>query len=134
MIEKLFNQASRALLGLMLFFLVVGMAIGSFKLIFNFIDILQTTNITGSYQVLISDVLSLFILFELSRSLFGYFEHQCINVGAILDAAMVFVIREILIYLFEKKFTESMLVAMTALLAVLGLLRIGWSLTNRRIA
>ena len=118
-------------MGLILFFLVIGMAIGAVKLVFNFIAIVQTTSITGSYQALISDVLSLFILIELSRSLFGYFENDCINVGAILDAAMVFVIREILIFLFEKEFTESMLLALTALLAVLGLLRIGWTLTQR---
>jgi uncharacterized membrane protein (DUF373 family) len=130
MIENVFNRVSRATLGLILAFLIVGLAIGSVKLVFNFVAIVQTTDITGTYQTLISDVLSLFILIELSRSLFGYFEHDEINVGAIIDAAMVFVIREILIFLFEKKVTESMLLAMTALLAVLGALRIAWTLVH----
>ena len=126
MIETLFARVSRIVFGIILAFLTLGIAIGAFKLFLNFIDIVQTTSVTGSYQKLISDVLSLFILIELSRSLVSYFETDSIQVSAILDAGLVSVLREIMIVLFEKKITETMLLSMTALLLVLGGLRIAW--------
>ena len=131
MIESIFNRTIQVVFAIILAFLIIGLAIGTLKLVLNFVDIVQTTSITGSYQTMISDVLSLFILIELSRSLFGYFEGKKLQLSAIIDAGLVFVLREILIVLFEKKFTETMLLSMTALLLVLGGLRIAWEVTLR---
>ena len=125
------SRVTRVVFGVILAFLTLGIAIGTLKLFINFVDIVQTTNVTGSYQKMISDVLSLFILIELSRSLVDYFETDSIKVSAILDAGLVFVLREILIVLFESKTTETMLLVMTALLLVLGGLGIAWRLTDR---
>ena len=126
MLETVFKKITAITFGVILAFLTVGIVIGTLKLFLNFFDILQTTTITGSYQKMISDVLSLFILIELSRSLVSYFECAEIQVLAIFDAALVFVLREILIALFEHKVTELMLLTMTALLLAIGLLRILW--------
>lgn len=130
MIETIFKRITRIVFGIILTFLAIGIAIGAFKLFLSLADIVQTTSVTGSYQKLISDVLSLFILIELSRSLVSYFENEKIRVSAVLDAGLVFVLREILIVLFEKKATESMLLAMTALLLVIGGLRVAWMMSE----
>lgn len=132
MYEKYFKKVSTVVFGIILAFLTIGIAIGAVKLFLNFFDIIQTTNITGSYQKMISDVLSLFILIELSRSLVSYFESEKINVIYILDAGLVFVLREILIMLFEKKLEPAMLLSITALLLVIGGLRIAWMIADKK--
>lgn len=132
MIEKIFKQVTKIVFGIILAFLTIGIAIGAFKLLLNFIDIVQTASITGSYQKMISDVLSLFILIELSRSLVSYFESEKIRVSAILDAGLVFVLREIMIVLFEHKAEETMLLSMALLLFVIGIIRIAWMTVDRK--
>jgi uncharacterized membrane protein (DUF373 family) len=79
--------------------------------------------ITGQYIDLIADVLTLYVLVELSRSLIEYFSSHKLRLTFIVDAAIIFVIREILIELFKQKIEPDMLYALTAFLFVLGALR-----------
>ena len=73
-----------------------------------------------------SDVLTLVILLELSRSLFQYFMDHTIRLPVIFDAGIVFVLRDIMIGLFEHKLKTDDIYALSALLFVLGILRIGF--------
>jgi uncharacterized membrane protein (DUF373 family) len=73
--------------------------------------------------VIISDVLSLFILIELSRSLVEYFDTKRLRTSYILDAVIVFILREIMIKLFEHTITTEEILALSALLLTLGALR-----------
>ncbi len=73
-----------------------------------------------------SDVLTLVILLELSRSLLQYFMELTIRLPVILDAGIVFVLRDIMIGLFEKTLDNNDIYALTTLLLVLGVIRIGF--------
>ncbi len=53
--------------------------------------------ITGQYIGLIADVLTLYVLVELSRSIVDYFSSHKLRLTFIVDAAIIFVIRELLI-------------------------------------
>jgi uncharacterized membrane protein (DUF373 family) len=94
--------------------------------------LLKFEGITGHYIDLIADVLTLYVLIELSRSLVEYFDTHKIRLTFIVDAAIVFVIREIMIALFKHEIEAQMLYALSAFLFVLGALRIGSVLVNQR--
>ncbi len=79
---------------------------------------------TGSNVPIISDVLTLFILVELSRSLVDYFDANRLRLTFIIDAGIVFVLREVMIKLFEHKISVEEILALSALLLVLGGLRV----------
>lgn len=127
-----FNRTVDIVFGIILIFLVLGIAIGVAKLFLNLKDLVTISTITGSYLKTISDVLSLFILIELSRSLVEYFDCHRLRMTFILDAGIVFVLREIMIKLFQDKITVDYVYALSLLLLVLGLLRIGSSLVYER--
>ena len=63
-------------------------------------------------------------MIELSRSLVDYFDSHRIRLTFIVDAAIVFIIREMLIGLFKHKIESLDLLALSAVLLVLGALRI----------
>ena len=107
----------------MLLFLILGIIIGVFKLFLHLDVPLSSVAITGTYKSIISDVLSLFILIELSRSLVEYFDTKRIRTSYIIDAVIVFILREIMIKLFEHKITTEEIFALSALLLTLGILR-----------
>ena len=64
---------------------------------------------------------------ELSRALLQYFMENTIRLPVILDAAIVFVIRDIMIGLFEHKLETGDIYALSLLLFVLGALRLGFA-------
>ena len=127
-----FNRVIEIVFGIILIFLVLGIVIGVAKLFLNIKDFVTVGTITGSYLKTIADVLSLFILIELSRSLVEYFDCNRLRMTFIVDAGIVFVLREIMIKLFQDKITVEYIYALSVLLLVLGLLRIGSSLMYER--
>jgi uncharacterized membrane protein (DUF373 family) len=103
---------------------MLGIAIGALQLFVTTWQLLAFQGITGHYIDLIADVLTLYVLIELSRSLVEYFKAKKLRLTFIVDAAIVFIIREVLIGLFKHEIAAETLYALTALLLVLTLLRI----------
>ena len=127
-LRKLFDIAIGIVFGLILICMVIGIAIGAIRLLADLWILLSQQGITGKYIDLIADVLTLYVLVELSRSLIEYFDTQKLRMTFIVDGALVFIIREILIGLFKHQLTPEMIYALSALLFVLGALRMGSAL------
>jgi len=130
--KSVFNYVVELVFGLMLLFLLLGIAIGAAKLFLNLKDMVSVGEITGTYLKTISDVLSLFILIELSRSLVDYFDNHRLRMTYIVDAGIVFILREIMIKLFDNKLPVDQIYALSVLLFALTVLRIGSALLYQR--
>ncbi len=129
---KWFDKVVGVVFGFMLLFLTLGIIIGVVRLFMYTGDLVMEKELTLQYSRIISDVLTLFILVELSRSLAEYFNTKRLRMTFIVDAVIVFVLREIMIKLFEHKVTPEELYALSALLLVLTVLRIGSVLMYQR--
>ncbi len=112
--------------------LTIGVVIGTVRLFINLGNLAASGGVTGQYMSTISDVLTLFILVELTRSLVDYFSENRLRLTFIVDAAIVFVLREIMIKLFEHKIGTDEIYALSALLFVMGALRIASVLVFQR--
>ncbi|MGD8913846.1 MAG: phosphate-starvation-inducible PsiE family protein [Candidatus Thiodiazotropha sp.] len=128
----IFDRVTRLVFTVILLFLALGLLIGAGKLFLSLTDLLSTTKVTGSYLKVISDVLSLFILIELSRSLVDYFDTHRVRMSYIVDAGLVFILRELMIGIFEQKLSHEMIYALSLLLLVLGALRVASVLLYQR--
>ncbi len=129
---KIFNKVLGVVFGVMLAFIMAGIIIGVLHLFLTLGDLIATEESAAGYQRIISDVLTLFILIELSRSLVEYFSAHRLRMTFIVDAGIVFVLREVMIKLFEHNIGTDELYALSALLFVLGALRIGSVLVFQR--
>ena len=126
--EWLFNKVTGYIFGVILLFTTLALMIGAFRLFYGLYELINKSGVTGNYLYIYSDVLALVILLELSRSLFQYFMDHTIKLTVILDAGIVFVLRDIMIGLFEHKLKTNDIYAFSVLLLVLGIVRIGLSL------
>ena len=126
--EWLFNKVTGYIFGVILLFTTLALMIGAFRLFYGLYELINKSGVTGNYLYIFSDVLTLVILLELSRSLFQYFMDHTIKLTVILDAGIVFVLRDIMIGLFEHKLKTNDIYAFSVLLLVLGIIRIGLSL------
>ncbi len=131
-IKIYFDKTIDAVFGIILVFIIIGIAIGTAQLFNTTWKLLAVDGITGHYIDIITDVLTLYVLIELSRSLVEYFNTQRLRLTFILDAALVFVLREVLIALFKHELKPEMIYALSVLLLVLGALRIGCVLVYQR--
>ena len=129
-IKNLFNKTIDAIFAIILLFITLTMIIGVARLFLRIGELLQKDGITGSYLYIFADVLTLFILIELSRSLFDYFSSNKLPLIPIIDAGIVFVIRHVMIDLFNHKLETENIYALSALLLALGIIRIGTSLST----
>jgi uncharacterized membrane protein (DUF373 family) len=129
---KLFNRVIAYVFGVMLLFITLGIVAGVVQLFVDLLELVRESGITRQYHVIISDVLTMFILIELSRSLVEYFNTNRLRMTFIVDAGIVFVLRELMIKLFEHKIEVAEIYALSVLLLVLGALRIGSVLVYQR--
>lgn len=65
----------------------------------------------------------MFIVIELLRSIIEYFSVHRLKITFIIDAALVFVLREIMIGLYEHSLETGMITALAALILVIGGIR-----------
>ncbi len=131
-IQGYFDWVVNVVFGIILVFLIFGVAIGAVQLFVTTWELLAFEGVTGHYIDLIADVLTLYVLIELSRSLVEYFHTSRLRLTFIIDAAIVFVIREMLIALFKHELKPDMMYAFSAFLLVLGLIRLGSVLVYQR--
>lgn len=130
--QWVFNKVTGYIFGLILLFTTLSLLLGSFRLFYRLYELYNTSGVTGNYLYIFSDVLTLVILVELSRSLFQYFMDHSIRIPVIIDAGIVFVLRDIMIGLFEHKLKADDIYAFSVLLFVLGAVRIGFSLYENK--
>ena len=131
-IKQYFDKSVDAVFAVILVFIMIGIAIGTAQLFVTTWKLLAFEGITGHYIDIIADVLTLYVLIELSRSLVEYFNTHKLRLTFIVDAAIVFVLREILIALFKHEIKAEMLYAFSVFLFVLGALRIASVLVYQR--
>ena len=122
-LKKIFDTSVNIVFGIILVFITLGIALGAIQLLGSVWALLKMEGITGQYIDLIADVLTLYVLVELSRSLIEYFSTHKLRLTFIVDAAIIFIIREVLIGLFKHEIKPDMLYALCAFLLVLGALR-----------
>lgn len=123
--KKMFDQVIAVVFSVMLVFLTLAIIIGVVNLFLMLGDLVVHKKLDEDYHRIISDVLTLFIMIELSRSLVEYFNTHRLRLTFIVDAGIVFVLREIMIQLFEHNLEPNEIYSLSALLFVLGALRIG---------
>ena len=121
----LFHRIVDAIFGVILLMITFGVVIGVAHLFKTVGFLMVHEELTQDYQRIISELLTLFILVELIRSIVDYFTSRQLRITFIVDATIVFILREIMIDLFEAKINPDQIYAMSVLLLALSILRFG---------
>jgi uncharacterized membrane protein (DUF373 family) len=131
-VKRLFDQTIKVVFSVLLVFLTLSVVIGVLHLFVSLSAMVIHRELATDYQKIISDVLTLFIVIELARSLAEYFHLNRLRMTFIVDAGIVFVLREVMIGVFEHRIEIAEIYALSALLFVLTALRIGSVLVYQR--
>jgi uncharacterized membrane protein (DUF373 family) len=122
--SRWFGRAVDLVVKLLVPLAIVALMMGLARVFLDLWSVWRTPSIATAFDVLVTDILSMFVVIELLKSIVEYFEVHRLKITFILDAALVFVLREVMIGLYRHAMQPAETGALALLLLVLGALRI----------
>ncbi|MCX7771242.1 MAG: phosphate-starvation-inducible PsiE family protein [Proteobacteria bacterium] len=120
---KYFKKIINILVELLIPFVILSLMIGVAKLFLDLKDVFSTPKISKGFELLIENLLSIFIVIELLKSIVEYFEVNRLKITFIIDASIVFVMREVMVGLYKHNMDYMVLFGLSSILLVMGILR-----------
>jgi uncharacterized membrane protein (DUF373 family) len=102
---------------------ILALLMGIARLVLDLRAVFGSQTIGAAFDMMVTNILSMFIVIELLRSVIEYFSVHRLKITFITDAALVFVLREVMVGLYERTLQMPMILALSALILVIGCLR-----------
>ncbi len=120
---KYFTKIVDTMIKLMIPLVIIALLMGVARVILDLRAVFGSRTIAAAFDMMVTNILSMFIVIELLRSIIEYFAVHRLKITFITDAALVFVLREIMIGLYEHTMEQGMILALAALILVIGGIR-----------
>ena len=120
---KYFTKIVDTMIKFMIPIVIIALMMGIARVILDLRGVFGSRTISAAFDMMVTNILSMFIVIELLRSVMEYFTVHRLKITFIIDAALVFVLREIMIGLYEHSFESGMITALAVLILVIGGLR-----------
>ena len=121
---KLFRLVADWMVKLLVPLSIIALMMGISRVFLDLWAVYHSTSISAGFDLLVTDILSMFVVIELLKSIVEYFEVHRLKLTFVIDAAVVFLLREVMIGVYRHALDAGQLGAIAALLLVLGALRI----------
>jgi uncharacterized membrane protein (DUF373 family) len=121
---RLFSRTVDVIVKLLLPVAVIALMMGIARVFLDLATVYRSPSIAAGFDLLVTDILSMFVVIELLKSIVEYFEVHRLKITFILDAAVVFLIREVMIGMYRHTLGAAEIAALAGLLFVLGAFRI----------
>lgn len=118
-----FNRVMDLFFKLLIFFVVVVLGMGLFRLFWETWRIMAVSELKDAFSFTVTNLLTFFIILELFKSLVEYFREHRLRLTFIVDATLVFILREVMISLYQHQSPPLLITALAFLALVLGMLR-----------
>jgi len=118
-----FNRVMDLFFKLLIFFVVVVLGMGLVRLFWETWRIMAVSELKDAFSFTVTNLLTFFIILELFKSLVEYFREHRLRLTFIVDATLVFILREVMISLYQHQSPPLLITALAFLALVLGMLR-----------
>lgn len=118
-----FRKTVDILIKMMIPLVILALMMGIARIVLDLRVVFGSPTIAAGFDLMVTNILSMFVIIELLRSIIEYFELQRLRITFIIDAAIVFVLREIMIGLYQHALVAPDIIALAVLILVIGGLR-----------
>ena len=118
-----FRKTVDILIKMMIPLVILALMMGIARIVLDLRVVFGSPTIAAGFDLMVTNILSMFVIIELLRSIIEYFELQRLRITFIIDAAIVFVLREIMIGLYQHSLASPDIIALAVLILVIGGLR-----------
>ncbi len=102
---------------------ILALMLGIARIVLDLRMVFASPTIAAGFDLMITNILSMFVVIELLRSIIEYFELHRLKITFITDAALVFVLREVMIGLYQHSLKSREIVALAVLMLIIGGIR-----------
>lgn len=102
---------------------LVALGLAIVRVVVDLWSVFRSPTVASGLDILVSGILSTFVVIELLKSVLDYAEEHRLKITTIVDAATVFILREVMIGLYRRELAWKELLSLSALLLVMGLVR-----------
>ncbi|HYA86289.1 MAG TPA: phosphate-starvation-inducible PsiE family protein [Nitrospirota bacterium] len=120
---KYFTKIVNGMIKFMIPLVIIALLMGIARVILDLRSIFGKQTLAVAFDLMVTNILSMFVVIELLRSIIEYFTVHRLKITFITDAALVFVLREIMIGLYQHSLEQGMIIALAALILVIGGIR-----------
>ncbi len=124
MLTRAFRSSVDLVVKILVPLAVLALVMGVARVVLDLGTIYRSSSIAAGFDLLVTDILSTFVVVELLKSIVDYFEAHRLKLTFILDGALVFVLRETMIGLYRRESGAAQIAALAALLLALGAVRV----------
>ena len=118
-----FKKVTDSIVTVVLYVLLLVLIAGMLRLLLD-IRFVSIDSLDGGFNKIVTNVLTLFIVIEFLKTFADYSKHERIKLTDITDVTILIAMREVAVGLYSKSFAYEMLFAFSALLLVLGVIRV----------
>jgi uncharacterized membrane protein (DUF373 family) len=104
-------------------FIILALLLGVARIFLDLRGVYTSATIDEGFNLLVTNILSMFIVIELLRSILDYFEIHRLRITFIIDGALVFILREIMIGIYQHEMEVFEIISLSVLLLVIGIIR-----------
>lgn len=120
---RLFKKVVDIIIKLMIPLVILALMIGIARIFLDLRVVFKTPTIAAGLDMMVTNILSVFIVIELLRSIIEYFEIHRLRITFITDAALVFILREVMVGIYQHKMNAVEIGSLAILLLVIGVVR-----------
>jgi uncharacterized membrane protein (DUF373 family) len=120
---KLFKKVVDVLIRMMIPLVILALMLGMARVFLDLKGVFLSPSITEGFNSLLTDILSMFVVMELLRTILEYFEIHRLRITFIIDGALVFILREIMVGIYQHKMSAIETISFAVLLLVIGVIR-----------
>ena len=123
-VHSLFNRALTYIINVLIIYIIMILILGLGKILLPIKLLLTGGEVNLELSHAITDILSFLVMIELFRSFIEYFKTQRIRLHTMIDPAIIFIIRELIIKLYtHDPLLNSTLIGFSVLLLCMGIIR-----------
>jgi uncharacterized membrane protein (DUF373 family) len=120
---RIFRKSMQILVDVLIIYIIVVMAVGLFKTVYGARLLFSMEPIGSSFNTVITDILTFLVIIELFRSFIEYFETHRFRLHTLITPALVFLLRELIVMLYNQTVDAVLLVAFGFVILALGVVR-----------
>ncbi len=120
---KFFKKITDSIVTIILYVLLLTLIAGMLRILLD-IPSVAIDSMEGGFNKIVTSVLTLFIVIEFFKTFADYSKFERVKLTDITDVTILIAMREVTVGLYSKSFGYETIFALSALLLVLGIIRV----------
>ena len=101
--QQIFRKSLQYIINVLVIYIIIVLAIGLIRTLYGVSTFLDGHGIGQSFNSVVTDILTFLVIIELFRSFIEYFEAHRFRLHTMINPAIVFVIRELIVKLYGQE-------------------------------